>query len=125
MYELLSEGKSRIRLRCTHRGEIRIYSESLLLRSAFARLVQGHLKALNHLSFSLLLNFHEFSIISRHQIVLVYTRFSTFATLVQLRLFSTSKLWKVWRKASAQSSVTSRCSSTSLLHCVCWGRNLP
>ena len=38
-------------------GEIRIFREPFLLRSAFGRLVQGHLKALNHLRFALLLCF--------------------------------------------------------------------
>ena len=40
-------------------GETQIFHEPLLLCSAFTRLVQGHLKTLNHLSFSLLLFFHK------------------------------------------------------------------
>ena len=40
-------------------GERQIFSEPLLLCSAFWRLVQGHLRALNHLSFSSLLYFCE------------------------------------------------------------------
>ena len=54
-----SEEESQRRLQCIHKGEIWIFSKLLLLHFAFMRLVQGHLKALNHLHFSLLLNFHE------------------------------------------------------------------
>ena len=40
-------------------GQIHIFSEPLLLRSTFGSLVQGHLKALNILSFYLLLVFRQ------------------------------------------------------------------
>ena len=49
--------------------------------------------------------------ISRHQIILDFPRFATFAVMVQPGLFFTSQPWVVWRKANAQSRVTSRCSS--------------
>ena len=48
--------KGRIWLSFTHRGEMRIFSERLLIRSAFASLVQGHLMAWNHLGFYSLLD---------------------------------------------------------------------
>ena len=51
-------GESQSLLKWTHRSEIWIFREPLL-HSAFARLVQGHFKALNHLNFSLLLYFCE------------------------------------------------------------------
>ena len=41
-----------------HKGQVRIFSE-LFLRSAFERIVQGYLKALNHFSFYLILDFRE------------------------------------------------------------------
>ena len=122
-----------------HRGEVWIFSEPLLLRSAFARLVQGHFNALNRLSFSLLLYNRDFSIgpsqgieylsfpcfsilrvscrtISRQRIILVSIRFSTFASLIQFRLFSASQPWVFWHKASVQSDVTSSNFSTGILH---------
>ena len=66
--------------------EIRIFREVVLLRSSFARLVEGYLKAPNHFRFSSLLYFHK----SR-----------------QLRLFSISQLWAVWRKARTKSGIKS------------------
>ena len=52
---------------------------------------------------------------SRHRVILVCLRSSTFASLVQVRLFSTSQPWAVWRKASTQSGVKSSSTSASLL----------
>ena len=95
--------------------EIRILKETLLFRFAFARLVQGHLKALNQFRLASLLSRVWHSAISRHRIILVSTRFSTFASLVQLRLFNTTQRLLVCRKASAQSVVTSSSSSVSLI----------
>ena len=113
--------ESQRRPRCTHRGEIQIFSEPLLLHSAFMRLIQGHLKASNHLSFSSLLYFCEpytglsqgsksskfqhasqlllvlYRAISRHQIILVFIHFSTCESHTA---FSTSQPWAVYRKAS-------------------------
>ena len=88
--------------------------------------------------FSILLSGDCYRAISRHWIIIVSTRFSTFASLiraisthwiilyspyfstftslVQFRLFSTSPPWAVWRKASAQSGIMSRSSSAGLLH---------
>ena len=45
--------------RCIHKGEIWIFGEPLLLRSTFARIVEGHLGTLNYFWFSSLLYFHE------------------------------------------------------------------
>ena len=119
-------------------GEIQIFRK-LYLRSTFGRLVQGHLKALNHLSLSSLLYFREtgfgsfsrlriifvstrFSTllsliraISKYRIIFDFTRFFTSTSLIQLRLFSTSQTRVVWRHASAQSDVMSSSSSTGLL----------
>ena len=53
----------------------------------FVSLIQGHHKALNHLSFSLLLYFHEPGIISG--------------------LFFISHPWAVWRKTRTQSNMCS------------------
>ena len=47
--------------------------------------------------------------------ILVSPSFSTFTNLVQLELFSTCRHWAVWRKASAQSSVTSNNTSVGLI----------
>ena len=44
--------RERVEMAEIHRGVISITRELILLRSAFARLIQGHLKALNHLSSS-------------------------------------------------------------------------
>ena len=54
--------------------------------------------------------------ISRHRIILDSPRFSAFESLVQLWHFPISQNWTVWRKASAQSRVTSYSSSAGLLH---------
>ena len=54
--------KSWRRPKSTHRSEIWIFSKPFLLRFAFVKLAQGYLKALNHLSFSPLLNFRESNI---------------------------------------------------------------
>ena len=103
-------------LTCSHTGRmVWLFSESsvFLLRSTFTRLVQGHIKASNHLTFSPLLCFRVSGIISNYQIVLVSSRFSTFASLVQLRHLSSLNR-TVWDKASAQSGVTSRSSPVGL-----------
>ena len=67
----------------THRSEIQVFNHTVLLRSDLAILVQGHLKAKNHYTFSSLLFFRGSRIISRHRIILVSTRFSIFASLAQ------------------------------------------
>ena len=86
--------------------------ESSVNRFFFVLLsVQGHLKALNYLSFSSLPIFA----IRRHWIIFISTRFSAFTSLVLLRLFSTFQPRAVWRKASAQSSITSSNSSVDRL----------
>ena len=117
-------------------GEIWIFSEQLLPRSTFARLEQGPLKTLNHLSITSLLYFCESGIgpfqeselsstrcstftilvraIPKQWMILDSHRFSAFPSLVQFRLFSTSQLWAVRHKANAGSSVTSFNSSVSL-----------
>ena len=74
-------------------GEIQILSEPLHHRSAFTRLLRA---------------------ISRHRIILDSLRFSPFAGLVQMKFFSTSQLWAVWHKFSAQSDVMSSSSSLGL-----------
>ena len=71
-------------------GEIRIFSEPLLLRSAFGKLVHGHLKTLNHLNFSSLLYFDKSGIEPS---------------------FFASQPWAVWHNASAQCGMTSYVSS--------------
>ena len=58
--------------------KIWIFIELFLLRSTFASLVQGYLKALNHLRFSSLVCFYKFVIILSYQIILVSPWFSTF-----------------------------------------------
>ena len=66
----------------TKRGNTRIFCESFLLRSGFERLVQGHLKVLNHLTFSLLLYFRESGVrLSQGIESCVSPRFSAFASL--------------------------------------------
>ena len=52
--------------------------------STLTRLVQGLLKALNHLNFFSLLCFRESGIFSRHQIIIVPSHFSTFASFILL-----------------------------------------
>ena len=74
-------------------GKIRIFSEPLL-RFAFVRLVQDHLKAPNNHRFSSLLYFLD---------------------SLQLRFFSTIQPWVVWCEVSAQSGVTSSSSSAGPL----------
>ena len=59
MYKMLEWRRESKIAEMYKQGEIRIFCEPLLLRSAFRRLVQGHLKALNHLCFSSLLYFHK------------------------------------------------------------------
>ena len=54
--------------------------------------------------------------ISRHWIIIDSPCFFAFVSLVQLKLSFTSQPWVVWRKACAQSSVTSCRSSVGLLH---------
>ena len=46
----------------SRRGKIQLFRELLLLRSVFRREVQNHFKILSHLSFTLLLYFHESSL---------------------------------------------------------------
>ena len=104
----------RMRERCTHRGEKQIFSELLLLHSTFMRHVLGHLKTLNHLSFSPLLYFHESGIQPSQSTK--SSHFLTFASFVQLRLFSVSQPWAIWCKASAQSDVMSSSSFVGLRH---------
>ena len=72
------------------------------------RLYQSHIT----FSFHSLLWFSESSINPRHLLIFISTRFSVFASLIQLRPLSTSHLWTVRRKASAHSGVKSSDSST-------------
>ena len=90
--------------KCTHRDEIWICSELLILISL------DRYKAIPRL-----LCFRKSSIISKHRIILVSLRFSTFTGLVHLRLFSTSQPLEVRRKVCAKSGVMSSSSSGGLL----------
>ena len=78
---------------------------------------RDYLKASNYFSFFTLLSFRESDIIPRQRIILVSTHFSTIASLVLLRHFSTFQPWTIWRKTSAQSGVTFSSSSVGLLRC--------
>ena len=87
---------------------------------------------MNHFFF-VLLSRDWYTFISKHRIILVSTHslllqvvsgpsqstistcFSALTNLVQLKLVSTSQLWAVWQKASAQSSIMSHNSSAGLL----------
>ena len=66
--------------------------------------LQGNLSVF--LLFSLL-SWVLYRAMSRHRTILVSPCFSTFASLVYLRLFSTSQPWAVWRKARPQSDMAS------------------
>ena len=118
----------------TKRIRYEIFSEMLLLLSAFVRLVQVHLHAPNYLSFSLLLDFresrvgyivHQFFFNSllyfcksrqgHFKILKDSPHFSILASLLQLRLSSASQPSAVCRKASTQSDVTSSSSSAGNL----------
>ena len=62
-----------------------------------------------------------FKAISRHQIILVFPRFSTLQVWHYLQPHSTSQPWAVWCKARAQSNMTSSsCLPVSLLHSPPW-----
>ena len=65
-------------------GKIQIFSELLFLHSAFRRLGQSHLKALNHFSFPSLLYFHE-----SHQGHLKPPNHFRFSLLLSFHEFST------------------------------------
>ena len=80
--------------------------------SKFSSLAKGYLKASNHFSFSSLLCFREFGIISSH---LNFSRFSSSTSLVRIRLYTNPQSRAVWFKASSQSSVKSCRSCASLL----------
>ena len=60
----------------------------------------GHLKTLNHLNFSSLIDFPE-TPVGLSQDVVASTHYLSFASLIQLRLFSTSQPCIVWHKANA------------------------
>ena len=60
MYEIVKWKRESKMAEMYTQGEVRFSSEPLLLRSAVARVVQGHLKATNHLNLNKLLNFHEY-----------------------------------------------------------------
>ena len=113
------------RPRCTNRSKIRILNEPLL-RSTFTRLVPGPLRGIESSYFllaSLLSRVWHWTI-SRHRIILVSPRFSTFVSFVHLRLFSTSKIQADWCKVSAKSAITWSCSSVGF-RCSLWVKILP
>ena len=75
---------------------------------------QSQLMALSHFRFySTFVSLDR--VISKHRIILDSHCFSAFVSLVQLKIFSTSQSWAVWRNASFQSCVTLSSSPGGLL----------
>ena len=116
-YEMYEKwGRESKWLWCTHRDEIRIFSELLVLCSAFSTLVQDHLKAADHRSFYSLFDFLECGTgPSQGSESSSYDSLLYFYEYRQLRLFFTSQPWVVWRKVSVHRSVTSCSSSAGFL----------